>query len=89
MSDFTERQWARGGRASRARAEAVRAPIRRAVAAAAEKGLGGVEFASGTAAEMARAWGLSWASFEGIEPSSARGYTATDVRKIAGVGANG
>ena len=86
MSDFTERQWARGGRKARARAEAVRAPIRQAVASAAEKGLGGIEFASERAATMARAWGLSWPSFEGIESSSARGYTADDVRRITGAG---
>ena len=86
MSDFTERQWARGGRKARARAEAVRAPIRRAVASAAARGLDGVGFASGKAEEMARAWGLSWPSFEGVQPSSARGYTADDVRRITGAG---
>lgn len=85
MSDFTERQWAKAGRKARARSEAMRRPIREAVKAAAVKGLQDIRFASATAQTAASYHGLSWVNFEGKAPSSSRGFTAADVRKIAGV----
>ena len=82
MSDFTEAQWARAGKKAVARAEAMRRPIRAAVAAASVKGLEGVTFASTRARELALEAGLAWPNFEDIAESAAGGYTADDVRQI-------
>jgi hypothetical protein len=82
MSDFLERQWAGGGKKARARAEAVRKPLREAVKAASEKGLAGIKFASSTAGRLARENQLYWGNFEGHTSSSPNGFTAADVRKI-------
>jgi hypothetical protein len=44
--------------------------------------LGGVDFASDTAAELAIELGLTADSFAGLEPSGATGYTVADVRGL-------
>lgn len=82
MSDFTERIWAMAGGKARARANAVRAPITKVVEAVAKAGLDGVAFASDRAHELAIDHKLSWVDFEDLEPSSERGYTASDVRHL-------
>jgi hypothetical protein len=84
MSDFTERIWAKAGAKARARSEAVRRPLRKAVKAAVVQGLDGVDFASSTARKLAEDAPLAWPDFEGLIPSSDRGFTAADVRAILG-----
>jgi hypothetical protein len=44
--------------------------------------LGGVDFASDAAAELAADRGLTADSFAGLEPSGATGYTVADVRGL-------
>jgi hypothetical protein len=46
--------------------------------------LSGVDFASDAAAEAAIKAGLTAAAFRGKTPSGTRGFTAADVREIAG-----
>ena len=82
MSDFTEAQWARAGKRARARAEAVRRPIREAVAVSRVRGLADIPFASPKARELALDAELAWPNFEDVEEGSAQGYTADDVRRI-------
>jgi hypothetical protein len=45
--------------------------------------LGSVTFASPRAREDAVGRGLTATSFEGVEPSSERGYTTADVRSVS------
>jgi len=82
MASFQDLLWARAGKASRARAEAVREPVRRAVAASAERGLDGVPFASPQARTKAKDGGLSWFHFEDEIPASPKGFTVGDVKRI-------
>jgi hypothetical protein len=46
--------------------------------------LSGVDFASDAAAEAAIRAGLTAASFKGVKPSGASGYTKADVQKVIG-----
>lgn len=82
MSDFEERQWERTARATKARSNAVREPIRRAVQKARREALDGVAFASQTARDLAITASLAWPHFKGVESKSAKGYNASEVRSI-------
>ena len=82
MSVNTTRQWALAGKKARARSEAVRGAIREAVDSAAERGVAGIRFASQSARELALDSGLTWATFDGLTASGARGYTVADVRAL-------
>lgn len=82
MSVFTDRQWAKAARQARARAEAVREPIRRIVREARERSLEDVQFASPIAWKLAFDSELNWPDFADVAPSSTRGYTVDDVRRI-------
>jgi hypothetical protein len=44
--------------------------------------LGGIDFASDAAAELAAEFGLTADSFAGLEPSGTTGYTVADVRGL-------
>ena len=79
----SDRQWLKAGVEARRRANAVRAPVRKAVKEATAQGLVGVRFASGKALDTAKEMGLTWPVFEGKKASSARGFTVADVRQIA------
>lgn len=82
MSIFENRQWAIAGPMVRAQMRAGRAPLERAMESTHIKGLGGVKFASDAARTLAIDKGLSWPVFSVERPSSARGFTVSDVRRI-------
>ena len=82
MSVNTTRQWALAGRKARARANAVQGAVQEAVTAAAVRGVEGVRFASPAARDLALDAGLTWAAFDGLTPSSTRGFTIADVRAL-------
>ena len=86
MSVNTNRQWALAGRKARARAEAVRGAIREAVSSDAVRSVAGIPFASPCARDLAIGSRLTWATFDGLTASSARGFTIADVRALLAFG---
>lgn len=86
MSVNTTRQWALAGKKAKARARAVRGAVREAVTSAAVRGIGDIRFASPCARDLALAARFTWATFDGLIPSSIRGFTIADVRAILAFG---